>query len=253
MTINKKYAVTIILLNLLFAQPPNIQDDFDELEGKLSIYFFNALNGKPVKGAKVTMEDVGTFETDTKGKIQFEIPLDPFAKIPVSIRKSGYTDTDFLLEMKAGTIFLNRFSLSPVLPLKHVRLVLDWGKKPRDLDAHLIKKNRNSYHISYRHKRKAADGVAMLDRDDINGEGPETITVTSLDYNGEYEYNIEDYTNRMRKTSDKLSNSHAEVKVYGKGKLLHHFKVPENSKGNIWKVIKIKKNEIIPVNSLRTN
>jgi hypothetical protein len=243
----------IFLFSLGFSQvqkdPFNQMGDvFDELEGKLSLYFLNALNGKPIPSAKVKMDGIGEFSTDAQGKIQFKIPEDAFARIPVSVRKSGFTNTDFTLELLAGTLFLNRFSISPSIPLKHMRVVLDWGENPRDLDAHLVKKD--SYHISYRHKKKAADGVAILDRDDTNGFGPETITVTSLDYNGEYEYYVEDFSNRNKKSSDKLSKSRGEVKVYGKGKLLHYFRVPQNKKGDTWTIFKIKNGEVIPVNNL---
>ena len=241
----------IFLFSLGFSQeqkdPFNQMGDvFDELEGKLSLYFLNALNGKPIPSAKVKMDGIGEFFTDAQGKIN--IPEDPSARIPVSVRKSGFTNTDFTLELLAGTIFLNRFSISPSIPLEHMRVVLDWSEKPRDLDAHLVKKG--SYHISYRHKKKAADGVAILDRDDTNGFGPETITVTSLDYNGEYEYYVEDFSNRNKKSSDKLSKSRGEVKVYGKGKLLHYFRVPQNKKGDTWTIFKIKNGEVIPVNNL---
>ncbi len=100
----------ICLFSLGFTQvqkdPFNqIGDSFDELEGKLSLYFFNALNGKPIPSAKVKMDGIGEFSTDAQGKIQFNIPEDPSARIPVSVRKSGFTNTDFTLELLAGTLF----------------------------------------------------------------------------------------------------------------------------------------------------
>ena len=242
-----KYLYLICAFNLAYAQFPNMEDSFSELEGNLSMYFFNALSGKPVNGANVTLKGIGTYTSDRNGKIQFAAPDDPFANITVTISKSGYVKTDFVLELKAGTIILNRFSISPDIPIRHVRMVLDWGESPRDLDAHFEKKN--SYHISYRNKKRTKDGTAMLDRDDTNGFGPETITVTSLDYNGNYEYRVKDYSNRNRK-SDQLSKSGAEVKVYAKGKMMHHFKVPANMNGNTWTVFKIKNSKIILINKL---
>ena len=252
-------SVYLFTISLLSSQERKVLDinklvnsSLDEMEKEeLPLQFFNALNGTPIKGAKVVMTGIGSFNTDGEGKIQFEIPEDPFAQIPVSVRMKGFTDTDFTLEMQAGTLFLNRFSISPTIPLEHIRVVLDWGENPRDLDAHLEKKN--GYHISYRKMKKASDGVALLDRDDINSFGPETITVTSIDYNGEYDYYIHDYSNRNRNNLDKLSKSQAEVKVYGKGRLLHHFKVPQNKKGQTWKVFKIKNAKVVPVNTLGTN
>lgn len=237
----------IFIFNLLFAQFPDMDDAFNELEGKLSMYFLNALNAKPIKGASVDLEGIGNFTSDADGKIQFTAPNNPFGKIPVTVNKSGYIKTDFILELKAGTIIMNRFSLSPEIPIRHARIVLDWGESPRDLDAHLEKKNE--YHVSYRNKKRTKDGTATLDRDDTNGFGPETITVTSLDYNSKYEYRIVNFSNRNKK-SDKLSKSGAEVKVYTKGKMMHHFKVPANQRGNIWTVFQIKNNEIISINKI---
>ena len=257
-------SVYLFTVSLLSSQERKVLDikklsesSFVEMtEGKLSLQFFKALNGTPIKGAKVVMAGIGSFNTDGEGKVQFEIPEDPFAQIPVSVRMRGFTDTDFTLEMKAGTLlpFLNRFSISPTIPLEHMRVVLDWGKNPQDLDAHLEKKNEEKYHISYRFMKKTSDGVvAKLDLDDTNGFGPETITVTSISYNGEYDYYIHDYSNRNRNNSDKLSRSQAEVKVYGEGRLLHHFKVPQNKKGQTWKVFKMKNAKVVPVNTLETN
>ena len=69
------------------------------------------------------------------------------------------------------------------------------------------------------------------------------------DANGKYEYRIEDFTNRNKK-SDKLSKSGAEVKVYAKGRMMYHFKAPVNQRGNNWTVFKIKNNEIISINTI---
>lgn len=254
----KYFILTIIFLfTCVFNQyPPKmdfnkiIDDSFAEIDGELTLYFFDAISGNPIENALVKMEDIGEFKTNSDGMLRFQIPEDPFMKINVSVKKKGYIDTDFILELKAGTIFLNRFSISPSIPLGHMRVVLDWGKKPKDLDAHFVK--YNSYHISYRNMKIDADGVAMLDRDDTNGYGPETLTVTEIDSNKEYNYFIHDYSNGNIKNSDKLSKSNAEVKVFGRGKLLYHFKIPQNKKGNTWNVFKILNSKIIPVNVIAT-
>jgi len=53
-----------------------IGDSFNELEGNLTLYFFNALNGEPIQNGVVQMLDIGQFETDEEGKILFPIPDD---------------------------------------------------------------------------------------------------------------------------------------------------------------------------------
>ena len=90
----------IFIFNLLFAQFPDMDDAFSELEGKLSMYFLNALNAKPIKGASVDLKGIGNFTSDANGRIQFTVPNNPFGKIPVTVNKSGYIKTDFILELK---------------------------------------------------------------------------------------------------------------------------------------------------------
>ena len=151
----------------------------------------------------------------------------------------------------AGTLFFNRFSVSPSLPLGSVRIVLDWGEKPRDLDAHLIK--QNGYHISYRNKKISADGIAQLDRDDTDGFGPETITTSELDQNSIYYYFVHNYSNKNIASSTALSNSRAGVKVYGgDNQLLEVFQAPLKQMGNYWHVFKIVNDKLVPVMEINT-
>ncbi len=44
-------------------------------------------------------------------------------------------------------IFDVHYSISPTLPADNLRVVLDWGDEPQDLDAHFVK--RGGYHVSY--------------------------------------------------------------------------------------------------------
>ena len=72
-----------------------------------------------------------------------------------------------MFEVIAGTIFWNRFTVSPNIEMGSIRIVLDWDKKPKDLDAHFVKEG--DYHISYHNMKVSDDGSARLDRDDQNG------------------------------------------------------------------------------------
>jgi hypothetical protein len=258
MNMKFKYIVYAIIFSStwVFCQFPqikdidqHIEDAFSEVEGELTLYFLNAITGGPIHNANVKMNGVGEFKTDEEGKILFPIPEDAFAVIPVSFRANKFIKTDFDLELQAGTLFLNRFSISPEIDLKHIRIVLDWSNKPRDLDAHLVKKG--GYHISYRNKKKHADGIAELDRDDMDGYGPETITVREISPNAVYEYYVHDYTHRSSpKTKDLSKKSNAVVKVYGEGKLLHKVRIPQDRIGNTWKVLEIRDRKILLVNKM---
>jgi 5-hydroxyisourate hydrolase-like protein (transthyretin family) len=246
-----KTLIFIFLLsfsNLIFAQfdktRSKLEDATRELEGQLTLHFFDALNGKPIEGAKVSIENIGEFKTDFKGEVHFE--SDAMDEHPTVIfEHPEYITSKFNIQITAGTIFFNRFSVSPVMKIGDIRIVLDWDKDPRDLDAHFVKEG--GYHISFRNMRVASDSEAKLDRDDTDSYGPETITVNSIDQNANYEYYVHDYTNRGNENSNALSKSKATVKVYSRTQgLLYVFTVPLNLQGTKWSVFKIINGKIIP-------
>jgi len=217
-------------------------DVFEELEtGNLTLRFFNALTGKPIEGGSVVIERTGEYGTDEEGKVVFP-PPDEDGVLQVSFTATGYVPTQFQIEILAGTIYFNRISISPMLDIKFLRVVVDWGKDPLDLDAHFVKKD--GYHLSYRNMRVLADGTGMLDIDAMKGFGPETITVHEVSNRSIYEYSVHDYTNHTAQNSKSLSRSKATVKVYGDGKLLNIFQVPREREGNIWKVFKIEQGQV---------
>ncbi len=223
-------------------------DVFEEDENEnLTLRFFNALNGDVIPNALVQIEGFGEFNSDEEGKVRFPIPEnDGFLLVHFECDK--FITSDFKVEVIAGTLFFNRISVSPELDLKHLRIVLDWDAAPKDLDAHFIK--TGGYHISYRHTRILADGSGELDRDDMDGYGPETITIRDIDDLAEYEYFIHDYTNKTNTSSAALSRSKATVKVYGEGKLLYVFQIPQSRKGTKWSVFKLMQGQFIESNTL---
>tara|TARA_R110000868_G_scaffold306734_1_gene568019 strand:+ start:50548 stop:51327 length:780 start_codon:yes stop_codon:yes gene_type:complete len=224
------------------------EDAFRELEtGELTLRFINALNGEYVEGARVLI-DGREFKTDFEGKVLFK-PVTENSQSPVLFEKEGYITSSFGIEIALGTIFQNRISVSPILRPESIRIVLDWAKDPRDLDAHLIK--QNGYHISFRHKRTSDDGTAQLDRDDTNGNGPETITINEIDQGETYTFMVENFSERSNSNSKSLSNkSRATVRVYGDNQLLHTFRIPPNEVGVKWSVFQIKNGQILNVDTV---
>jgi len=219
-------------------------DAFRELEEQeLTLRFFNALDGEPIPGGEVEIGNVGSFTIDREGRAFFPIPTDSIYKVTFS--KAGFITSSFDIEIMAGSLFFNRFSVSPQLPLGSIRVVLDWGEEPKDLDAHLLK--QDGYHISYRNMKSSQDGVARLDRDDTSSFGPETITANQVDANVTYHYFVHDYSNRSNASSQTLSKSKATVKVYGESRLLNVFKVPQYESGIYWHVFSIRNGEQVPV------
>ena len=220
-------------------------DAFRELsDDKLTLRFINALNGNYVPGAKITIDDK-TYVTDQEGAVYFQTDVTN-GTVPVRFEKDGFIPGTFKMEIMVGTLFWNRVSVSPDLRPNTLRIVLDWSEKPRDLDAHLVKEN--AYHISYRNQKTVEDGAAQLDRDDTNGEGPETITLNQVDQSGTYLYSVADYTNRRNKNSTDLTEkSRAVVRVFGDNELKYSFHVTRSGEGNIWHVFMMKNGYIQPV------
>lgn len=241
---------TLLLLSALcfaafsaFSQVDKMKDILeDETDSdNFTIRFFDALDGLPIKGGTVTIDNFGEFTTDAEGKVKFP-RTDEDQVLLVNFKADDYITTDVRTEIVAGTIFHNRISISPEMAMENVRIILDWGRNPDDLDAHLEKKG--SYHISYRDMKSSDDGEARLDRDDRDSWGPETITIQEVETDAEYEYWIHDFSNRSKENSKKLSRSNAVVKIYANNALQHVVNIPEKDRGNKWHVFTINDGEI---------
>ncbi len=251
----KKLIGSLVLLSALaFSQITTKSDDvFEELDsGNLTLRFYNAVNGTPIAGGSVVIEQIGELVTDEEGKVVFAPPVEN-GLLQVVFRADRYIPSEFPIEIMAGTLFFNRVSISPLMDIKFVRIVVDWDKEPRDLDAHFVKTGSNGYHISFRNMKVLADGSGMLDIDAMQGYGPETITVNSVSTQSVYEYSVADYSNQNNRSSNALSDSKATVKVYGDGRLLKVIQVPRKKVGNVWKVFKIEQGQVREINQLGNN
>ncbi len=222
-------------------------DVFEEMDKQnLTLRFFNAVTGSEILGARVTIDSV-EYTTDEEGKVLFPAPKND-GLYPVSFRAEKYVPVEFNVEIMAGTLFFNRFSVSPLLDVKFLRVVLDWDSSPPDLDAHLVK--QGAFHLSFRNMRTAQDGSGQLDRDATNGYGPETITLKEVSPNNSYSFFVHDYSDGNNSSTRNLARSKATVKVFGDGRLLNIFEIPRNSAGNYWQVFKISNGGIVEVNKV---
>ncbi len=236
---------------MLFSQVEgNIDDDFNNMlqvledetsiqeEGLFTLRFADAENDEPVKDATIDINNIGTYTTDAEGLVK--LPLQKDGEYQFSFKKDGYIPADLTFEVAAGMIYFNRFSVSKLMDLGQIRIVLDWGNSPSDLDLHLEKTGQ--YHISYHHKIVADDGSAQLDRDDTNGKGPETITITDVDDKATYNCYVHDYSNRNNPKSKKLSKSKARITVYNDNQLEFVIEVPtDKEEGTRWDAFQLKK------------
>ncbi|MDA3814235.1 MAG: carboxypeptidase regulatory-like domain-containing protein [Candidatus Cloacimonetes bacterium] len=211
----------------------------------------DAVTGDPLSDTKVSITDymkqIRSIETDETGIFIDEVEIGQYK---LDISKEGYIST--FANVRMGADETPREIVCALSPeIKEFRIVLTWGSRPRDLDAHLSGPNPEGgdFHIWYRNKI-LIDGKDFLDRDDMDKYGPETVTIYKPAV-GNYRYSVHDYTNKNSKRSEQLSRSNAQVFVYGQNKLLASFEVPNNFRGNCWHVFEInEKHAIIPVNEI---
>jgi len=245
-----RYSVLIMILLLTTFLPIQLhaEDAFkkarensgiglDELDKKLTLFFFDAVTGVPIQKANFTLEG-SSGVTDSSGKVTVDFPKadKPEVTLYGSFEKTGYITTKIPIHLLVGTVFINRYSISPVLTPGQICIVLDWGNVPPDLDAHFFKPG--SYHISFRDMHNFED-KALLDHDATNGKGPETITINRIDPVGVYTYYVYDYTNKDNKAGSQFKQSNAHVMVFGDNRLLKSYEVP-SGKGHYWIVFDIK-------------
>lgn len=100
--------------------------------------------------------------------------------------------------------------------LDQIRIVLNWGANPSDLDSHLLvcdaMTGATEQHVYYSDKRPTGAG-ANLDVDDTSSYGPETVTITDIKDDCIYKYYVYNFSSHGS-SSYALSNSSATVTVY---------------------------------------
>ena len=200
---------------------------------------FDAVTGKNLSDVEVTITEYTgesrQFRTDESGIFLFDVEIGIHE---LAFSKAGYIGSTISTRMGADET-PREFICAMSPEIRQYRIVLTWESKPADLDAHLSGPHPRggSFHIWYRN-RFLIDGTDFLDRDDLNGYGPETITIYKP-AQGEYQYSVHDYSNKLQKKSKQLSRSNALVQVFGENRMLGSFPVPVNQTGNCWRVFRI--------------
>ncbi|MCF7919420.1 MAG: hypothetical protein K9N06_05855 [Candidatus Cloacimonetes bacterium] len=184
--------------------------------------------------------------TDAEGFFMFPCEIGHYE---LSVSKKGYIG--YTLPVVMGIDESPReYVIALSETIQNYRIVLTWGSRPRDLDAHLSGPNPDggNFHIWYQ-DHYPMGGKDFLDRDDRSSYGPETITIYKP-AKGVYQYSVFDYSHRSSKRAKDLQRSGARVDIYGENRLLKTFYVPEG-RGNTWHVFRIDEtNNIIPINTV---
>jgi uncharacterized protein YfaP (DUF2135 family) len=227
--------------------------------GTVSGVITNAVTGVTISGVSVRLRSgvntrsgtvVASATTSSSGAYSLNVTSGTYT---VEFVASGYTTDYRIVAAQGGSANTGQnFALSPTLPAGQLRIVLQWGRQPPDLDAHLTGPllTGGRFHVYHRNKAPA-NAAASLEQDKTSGIGPETITITAL-RNGEYRFSVYDYTNRRATGSTALSQiSSALVIVSNSLGEVQRFSVPTGQSGNLWTVFTVDgaTGRITPINT----
>lgn len=196
------------------------RDDGDEMEVEgvlLQGGIIDAQTGRGIDGVDLYIRAYGDHSGEilaeceaSDGEYAIDVPAGDYT---VEISGDGYitdyfditvSDNDFETEQN--------FVLSRDLEEGEIRIVLEWGAIPTDLDSHLtgVTDEGTECHVFFQSKQcSGSEGtVAELDLDDTDSYGPETTTIYQT--SGNYQFSVHNY----RPETGNLQESDATVTVY---------------------------------------
>ncbi len=201
---------------------------------KVHVNILNAIvKDAAIAGAEIILQKNGersvTGRTDGSGDVSMRTRFADDAAVTLIAKKPGFST----LVAKCPCDGLT-YAMSPVMhQLDGLRIVLDWGAGPPDLDGHLVFPGN---HVYFFHPHGAD---ANQDIDHTTGFGPETITITKKHAGEKYVYAVHDFTNRNATGATALSDSEAKVFVYVGSTLVRTYTPPRHQRGNLWVVFGI--------------
>jgi hypothetical protein len=226
--------------------------------GSLSGQVLNAVTGGAEPGVTIEIRKglnnqagpiEATIQADSNGMYTYKGLAGYYT---LTAKKSGFSNKTFSESIDGGSERrASDVAISPHLDSNQIRVVLRWSDNPKDLDAQIFGPTYqgNKIRVYFENPRVTSGNSSLvLDVDDKDGGGPETITLTNP-LEGTYTYYVTDYTNRASKSSTALANSKATVEVYVGNAPAKIFNVP-NLEGGIWKVFTIEGTTIKPVNMM---
>ncbi len=192
-----------------------------------------------ISGAEVILQKNGESSlksaTAADGSAKFDTSMGADdTSVNLIIKKDGYSNLVARCPCNGLT-----YALSPVMTqnLDGMRIVLNWGAQPADLDSHLV---HPSTHVFYSAKQ---GDQANLDVDDTTSYGPETITLEKKKPGVKYLYAVHNYSEAGASGSKSLADiSQAKVFVYVGSSLVRTFTPPPGRAGNTWVVFAIGEN-----------
>lgn len=203
---------------------------------------------KTVKGVQVELHEgvctkneipILITSSDDSGRFTFKGIKPGMYTILVSDKRNisaqdKYIDSQTVFVAKSNQICHVDCIVSTSIDSGSIRVVLNWGNTPRDLDGHLYGTiESDDIHCYYANRDVNNDYIiASLDRDDTRGNGTETMTI-KLKSMRRVKYVVHNYS---KNSVDGLSNSKATVQVYFSDGKCRTIPVPKKGKGYNWDV-----------------
>lgn len=252
-------------MDTIYLTPSALSDDTQNVfaSGKIT----NALSGQALEGVTVKFRSGSNnqngdyvqkvagmdIELTTDSSGQYYTAALPAGNYTLEAAKDGYvTGYKNIISGNSEVCSNQNLSLTPELQAGEIRIVLEWGKNPRDMDSHLVGtlSNGNGFHVYYGYKDQYDEEtkVCNLDVDDTDGEGPETITLIPTT-SAPYYYYIYKYAG-----SGTTATSEARVTIYQGSNVLATFNVPTNQgDGDYWNVFAVVDGEIVVQNTVTSS
>ena len=214
----------------------------------------NAVDGTGIANTVVSIEGSSGL-TDDDGNYALYFIFES-GQYNVDAVNDDYCPFDGLFQIPEGynqNTYIYNMSMSPFPDPGEIRMVLNWGEEPSDLDSHLKTPEieGQTHHISYSNKGSSEQApYAKLDIDDTSGFGPETFTIKQT-FDGTYVYYIYQYS-----SGGSLATSNATIKIYNTpecdGETIF---VPNTGEGRFWYVCDIdgESGEITLVNQIQSS
>lgn len=205
-------------------------------------------SGEPIFEADASIDENWNLKTKNDGSLIIPNDVEDGEHSMVVSKNGIYVPTEVKFNLQNGELTtIPQISVPSIANYERIKIILDWGEKPSDLDTHIFCGGK---HLHY---NKMTEENMNLDRDDISSYGPETATIIDTKSDEKYEYYVFNYTNKDKPESEFLSNSGAQVRVFINNDLVKTFKIEQNQKGITWHVFDIiNGTEIVEQNTIST-
>lgn len=198
--------------------------------GILTGYVYDATSGDNLVGATVSITGPDSRETVTDESGAYLFQDLPYGNYEVTASISGYISLTRTVE-HSNPVTTSVFVLSQQLQTGQYRIVLSWGATPSDLDSHLWTTIGDViYEIYYGDQGSATTApFVILDTDDVDGYGPETITIYQL--SSPAIFAVYNYSG-----DPEITASNARIEVYSGNQKIANYSVPTTGTGRWWYV-----------------